>query len=61
MNKTVESYIDELVGKVKSESGLILGLQEAGTNYTESSEIRDFLKEVSNTNLCNFTESLWNK
>lgn len=61
MNKTIGVYIDELAAKVKSESSLMLGLQEAGTNYTESGEIRTFLQEVSNTNLCNFTESLKSK
>lgn len=61
MNKTIGSYIDEVTAKVKSESNLILGLQEAGSNYTESTEIRQFLQEVSNTNLCNFTESLQKK
>lgn len=43
MNKTIGTYIDELAAKVKSESGLMLGLQEAGTNHTESEEIRAFL------------------
>ena len=61
MNKTIDVYIDEIAAKVKSESSLILGLQEAGTNFTESSEIKSFLQEVSNTNLCNFTLGLYQK